>query len=155
MGLDNYPIRPKWRSEEETKPVQTHQPDEPCPFVDLHQPVGMLGSCCWLRGKSAARELQAFGRNDLAERMHANIHPEDAAAIADELDAFADEFEKTHAGKDEKQRGAGWNGKWDEKAKAVVWETYSTFEEALSEIRLAAKWYRKVADLGYGVGAWY
>jgi hypothetical protein len=43
----------------------THREEDPCPFKDDDFPIGMLGRCCWLRGKVAADELKALGEHDL------------------------------------------------------------------------------------------
>lgn len=68
---------------------------------------------------------------------------------------MADALEDAHTDIDEKPRGAGWNGEWNDETKQWDWQKYSTFEEAIDEIRIAARWYEKVAELGFGVRAWW
>ena len=133
----------------------THYPDERCPFTADHNPVGIMGTCCSLRGKGAARELEALGEAELASGMFSDMTAEGAVTFAVKLDEAVDRLEREHAGKPDKPRGAGWNGTFDRKSKSIVWGTYSTFEEAIAEIRTAARWYKKVGGMGFGVHAWY
>lgn len=155
MGLDNIPVHPHGRAKKGKAKPFTHKPDTPCPFRDIDQPLGIFGTCCWLRGKVAARELEALGRTALADRMFEDMTPEEARAFGAELKAEADALEKEHTDPDRRPKGAGWNGVWDKTAKTWVWEDYSTFEEALAAIRTAAAWYEMVARLNLGVHAWY
>jgi hypothetical protein len=87
--------------------------------------------------------------------MHTDMTAEQAAAFAGELRSAADQLERKYAGKADKPKGAGWNGTWNAKTREVEYHDHSTFEEALAAIREAARWYAKVASLGYGVHAWY
>lgn len=155
MGLDNIPVLPEGKKNAEIPQGLTHKPEDPCPFDSLEQPLGIFGTCCWLRGKAAARELHALGRDALSDRMHADMTPDEARAFGAELKAAADTLAQQYAKTTKKPRGAGWNGVWDPKTKETVWGKYSTFDEALDEIRTAARWYEEVACLGYGVHAWY
>jgi hypothetical protein len=155
MGLDNIPVRPKADHDDEVPRGLTHKPGEPCPFHGIEQPIGMLGTCCWLRGKAAAKELEALGHAALSRRMHDDMTILEARAFAAELAAVADALEHAHTDIDEKPRGAGWNGEWNDETKQWDWQKYSTFEEAIDEIRIAARWYERVAELGFGVRAWW
>lgn len=142
MGLDNYPVRCECGKHSYRSGVPkgfTHRTSEPCPFKDDGFPIGMMGSCCWLRGKAAAFELEALGERVLSDRMYQNMTAEEALAFAQELVDAAGRLEGLHAGQPDKPKGAGWNGTWDSERKETVWNTYSTFEEALAEIRLAAR----------------
>lgn len=157
MGLDNYPVPCECGKHTRRSGIPdglTHREKEPCPFKDENFPIGMLGSCCWLRGKVAAYELDALHERQLCERMFQNMTAEEAFSFALELDAAADRLERQHAGDAEKPRGAPWNGRLNERNE-WVWETFSTFETALASIREAARWYRKIGLLGFGVHAWY
>ncbi len=158
MGLDNYPIRCTCGKHSYSHGIPkgyTHREEEPCPFEQDRFPIGMMGACCWLRGKAAARELEALREGALADRMFQDMTAEEALAFAEQLVDAALRLEGRHAGQPDKPKGAGWNGTWDAERKEWVWETYSTFEEALSQIREAARWYEKVGRLGFGVHAWY
>ncbi|MBN2561766.1 MAG: hypothetical protein JXQ75_12630 [Phycisphaerae bacterium] len=159
MGLDNYPKRcdcPKHSYPSNVPDFgATHGPDEPCPFEKDNFPIGMVGTCCSLRGKAAAHELEALGENRLSERMYEDMSAEEAEEFAEELRGAGDRLERENAGKADKPKGAGWNGIWNNRKKEWEYQTYSTFEEALATIREAARWYEKVAKLGYGVHAWY
>lgn len=156
MGLDNYPVPSEGRAYRDGIPEGfTHLPTEPCPFSTDGNPIGMLGSCCWLRGKAAARELSALHEDDLGERMYTNMSADEAISFARALLDAALRLEAKYADRSPKPKGAGWNGTWDLKRGVNVWATYSTFEEALASIREAAVWYEKVGKLGYGVHAWF
>jgi hypothetical protein len=158
MGLDLIPKRCGCTKHphDENHPDKgtTHKPDESCPFEQYLFPKGMLGTCCSLRGKVAARELAALGESKVSERMFEDMSAEEAIEFADELRAAADRREES-ALNNKKPSGAGWNGVWNEKAERWDWQDYSTFEQALDSIREAAAWYEKVGSLGYGVWAWY
>lgn len=158
MGLDNIP-KPcpcdKHRQAPGVPKGLTHLPTEPCPFEPDGFPAGAFATCCSLRGKKAAHELEALGENNLADRMHEDMTAEEALAFADELVAAAGRLEGLHAGQPDKPKGAGWNGTWDSKKKDWVYRDYSTFEQALDSIREAARWFEKVGKFGYGVHAWY
>jgi len=66
-----------------------------------------------------------------------------------------DRLESEHQNDAEKPEGVGWDGTLDPKTKRMVWQTHSTFDQALAAIRQAAQWYDKVGRLGYGVHAWH
>lgn len=158
MGLDNYPVRcacGKHPYDEEIPEGAAHRENEPCPFKDDNFPIGSLGYCCWLRGKVALHELLALGLDDLSSRMYESMTAEEALAFADDLAAAANRLAARYAGKSSKPKGAGRNGRWDEERGETVWGKYSTFKEALASIREAARWYKRVGRLGYGVDTWY
>lgn len=158
MGLDCFPIPcpcGKHGTNPDIERGLTHLPDAPCPFIGDELPKGFFGTCCWLRGKVAARELDALGLTDLANELYADMTAEEAIPFAQKLRNAADELERQHASDDPKPKGAGWNGTWNEKKKQTVWRKYSTFEEAIARVRDAAVWYEKVGRLGFGVHAWY
>jgi hypothetical protein len=159
MGLDNYPKRCDCSKHSYPSNVPdrgaTHGPKEPCPFENEKFPVGMLGTCCALRGKVAAYELEALGEPSLAYRMYEDMSCAEVEAFAEELRETAYRLERRHAGRSAKPNGAGWNGTWNTRKKKVAYYEFSTFEEAIATIREAARWYEKVASLGYGVHAWY
>jgi hypothetical protein len=98
---------------------------------------------------------EALNEIRFAERMHEDMSPQAALDFAQDLRYAADALEQKHADAANKPRGAGWNGKYDSSKNDWVWQSYSTFEEALASIREAARWYEKVGDLGYGVHAWW
>lgn len=155
MGLDCLPrgilrFRGAQSLGEEATEGVTHYPDEPCPFENDNFPIGMLGTCCSLRGKAAAYELEALGETELSNRMYSDMTVEEAGAFAIELRAATDRLEQTYAGKP-KPEGASWNH-FDGKNVTPV---RSPFDGALATIREAARWYEKVATLGFGVHAWY
>lgn len=157
MGLDNYPVRcecGKHSYGDDIPKGLTHREDEPCPFKDDDFPIGPMGACCWLRGKAAARELEALGETALYGRMHESMTAEEALEFARDLLHEAEALEHDYRGKP-KPRGAGWNGRWNDALKEVAWGMHSTFEGALASIREAARWYEKVGRLGYGVHAWF
>lgn len=135
--------------------AMTHFPDEPCPFAADNNPIGMLGSCCSLRGKVAAHELDALGQAALSALMHQDLSAEVAITFAKALRDACDRLEREHQNDAEKPKGAGWNGILDSKTKQWVWQSHSTFEEAIAAIRQAAHWFDKVGKRGFGVHAWY
>jgi hypothetical protein len=159
MGLDNFPKQCGCSKHpyDPNLPEDgaTHKPGEPCPFEKDNFPIGMLGTCCSLRGKAAARELEALGLPQLSARMYKDMSAEKAAEFSKDLRLAVARLEIQHANKTERPRGAGWNGLLDAKTKRVEYQTYSTFEEALDVIRESARWYEKIAGLGFGVHAWY
>jgi hypothetical protein len=158
MGLDNYPKKcgcPKHSYPSNLPDCgATHGPDEPCPFKKYSFPIGILGTCCSLRGKAAARELAALGENRLAEAMHHDMTCVDTEAFAKKLLEGVARIKGKHAGKSAKPIGAGWNGTWNHKTADVRYHDHSTFGHALSTICEASRWYEKVASLGFGVHAW-
>ncbi|MDB4928285.1 MAG: hypothetical protein JWM10_769 [Myxococcaceae bacterium] len=155
MGLDLFPRRTTDDETKEEHPGLTHSPDAPCPFKDDDFPIGMLGTCCSLRGKVAAYELDALGEDDLCERMHHDMTTAEALVFAAELRDAATRLEGKHHDPATVPRGAGFNGVWDSTAKDVVFQEHSTFEEALAAICVAADWYEMVGRLGFGTHAWY
>ena len=159
MGLDNFPKRCDCAKHSHLSNLPddgtTHNPGEPCPFEKDNFPTGMLGTCCSLRGKVAAHELEALGEISLAERMYDDMTAEEAEKFARELRDAADNLEREHQWKAERPKGAGWNGIWNAETKSWEYQEYSTFAEALFAIRKAGRWYEKVAGLGFGVHAWY
>ena len=159
MGLDNYPKQcgcPKHPYDPNLpEDGATHKPSEPCPFEKDGFPTGMLGTCCSLRGKVAAHELEALGETRVSAHMYKDMSAENAAQFARELRLVADRLEKRHASDAERPKGAGWNGIWNARTKSWEYQKYSTFEDALASVREAARWYEKVAGLGFGVHAWF
>jgi len=159
MGLDCIPRRcgcPK-HPQLPSFPAEgaVHLPGVPCPFQSEQFPVGPFGTCCSLRGKVAARELQALGESDLSDRMYKDMSAEEALAFAEELRRGADRLEEAHRKDAEKPKGAGWDGTWDPEKNECVWGAYSTFGQALAAVREAARWYSMVGERGFGVRAWY
>lgn len=158
MGLDCYPkaCRCSRGKQAATNIPQwmTHPENAPCPFAEDNFPIGMVGTCCSLRGKVAADELEALGEDDLAGRMYEDMTVEEGLAFAEQLRAAADRLEHEHEADATKPKGAGWNGTWDKKRKTWVYQDYSTFEEALAAIREAARWYEKVGKLDFEVTTW-
>lgn len=132
-----------------------HEPDEPCPFRADSFLLGGSGNCCSLRGKNAARELEAMGDVHLCERMYYDMTAAEAITFATELRETADDLEEEHRGADPLPRGAGRMRGWKESTLAHEWQSYSTFAESLASIRHAADWYEKVGRLGFGVRASY
>ncbi|MBI5536563.1 MAG: hypothetical protein HY898_27835 [Deltaproteobacteria bacterium] len=133
----------------------THLPDEPCPFEADNNPIGVLATCCSLRGKVAAYELDALGEKSLASHMYEDMTAAKAIVFAKKLLGACDRLERAHAGDAEKPKGAGWGQTYDLTKEKWVGGTSSTFEEAIATIRQAARWYEKVGRLGCGVHAWY
>lgn len=115
----------------------------------------MLGTCCSLRGKAAAYELEALGCVELGERMYDDMTCTQAASFAIELRNAADTLDRKYDGAVEKPHGAGYNGILNPTTHETVWSDYSTFEEAVDTIRDAARWYEKIGGMGFGVHAWY
>lgn len=158
MGLDCLPVSCDLRREpgqESLSCNMTHLPDEPCPFEADENPIGILGTCCSLRGKVAAFELDALGEDRLCAAMYKDMTASEAIAFAAELNEAASRLESEHAGKKRKPKGAAWGQNWDPVEKKWVGGTHTTFDEALSAIRQAARWYDKVGRLGCSVHAWY
>lgn len=115
----------------------------------------MFASCCSLRGKIAAAELETFGENAVANRMFEHMSAETALAFARTLRQAADRIETKHANDNPKPRGAGHMMTLNAETGEFGYDCYSTFEEALASIREAADWYEFVATLGYAVFAWF
>ena len=121
-----------------------------CPFRQRNFSHGVLATYCWYRGKIIARELEAIGEAELAERCYQEMSQEEALQFADELEKVKEGIERR-----QKVKGAGWNGHWDSQKKRYKWETYSDKQAVLEAIEEAIEWYRKVAELGCGVDTWY
>jgi len=132
-----------------------HDLREPCPFEKDNFPRGRMPTCCSLRGEVASSELCALRLELLALAMHVDMTAEKAAIFSRELSSAADEIEREYAGKADKLHGAGQRIAWNAKTRTGEYQTYSTFEEALNAIREAARWYEKIAGLGFGVHAWF
>ena len=96
-----------------------------------------VGACCWLSAYQAASELKGFGYFRLAAGMYKDMSCVDAGRFARDLRVAADRIERRY-GKLELE--------YDD-----LWE----FEDTLATIRTAACWFEQVADLGFGVFAWY
>lgn len=154
MGLDCLP-RSTRREHQQLPDGMVHQEDAPCPFQADGFPVGMLGTCCSLRGKVAAYELDALGEVVTANLLYESVSSDGARRVADEIDAAITRLESRYRHADEKPNGFEWGGILNLENGSVQPRTSPTFDEALAEIRLAARWYRKVADLGFGVYSWY
>lgn len=158
MGLDLLP-RPCWcrlHGNFGKEPLgYTHLEAAPCPFASSHFPIGMLATCCSLRGKVAAAELDAFGENAVAARMFEHMTAEAALAFAQTIRRAADRIEAQRANDNPKPRGAGQVLMLNAETGDIRYDRYSTFEEALASIRQAADWYGLVGTLGYGVYAWF
>lgn len=132
----------------------THKIGEACLFEVEDFPKGILTTCCSLRGKIAARELEALGETDLSNAMYSDMTCEEAAIFSARLRATADLLEFRNKDIAKKPRGAGWDGTLNAEKNGWDWTAYSTFEEALASIRQAARWYEAVGRLGFGVHAW-
>lgn len=158
MGLDCLPKRCPCGNHKISTTIPdglTHRDDEPCPFASDRFPIGMLATCCSLRGKAAAYELDALGEGELSDRMYRDMTAEEAPRFATVLREAADRLEATYADEPAKPKGAGW-GRYlglDEHGQPI-WSEFTTFEDALARIREAARWYEKVGALGFGVDAW-
>ena len=140
MMLSNVPIRcvcPKHAHRPSLPNGFTHNSDQRCPFESAGIPQALVGTCCWLGGYQAARELQAFGYHHLVAGMHKDMSCVEAISFARELRMAADRIERRYR-KPELE--------YDD-----LWE----FEDTLATIRTAACWFEQVADLGFGVFAWY
>lgn len=155
MGLDNIPVRRTRRGKKNEEEAFTHRRDELCPFRRINQPLGMLGTCCWLRGKVAAAELNALGLEDLAGRMYDDMDQHEARAFANELVRAADLLEQKYSEVDEKPHGCGRDGVWNRETQEWSFTEYTTFDDAITEVRTAARWYEQVAELGLSVHAWF
>jgi hypothetical protein len=141
MMLSNVPVRcvcPKHAHRPNLPNGFTHNSDQPCPFEDAGIPLALVGTCCWLGGHEAARELQAFGYHHLAAGMHKDMSCAEAGSFASELRAAADRIERRYADNPELEYEERWE-----------------LDENLATIRTAACWYAQVAELGFGVFAWY
>ena len=134
----------------------THAENAPCPIqADHFQEV--TWNCCWLRGKAAAYELNALGESDVANAMYTDMTVAQALAFAVTLRETADRLEQRHAHDSPKPVGFAWNAveRVPGSDELVVKPNPTPFEDALGIIREAARWYEKVATMGFGVHAWY
>ena len=100
------------------------------------------------------KSLDALGEVELAERMYSDMTCEEALAFAHTLRAAANHLDKQYRRSPTKPKGAAWNGTWDAEKKEWVFETTSTFPEALATVREAADWFETVGEAGFGVIAW-
>lgn len=133
----------------------THAKGTPCPFAPDNFPIGPLGTCCSLRGKAAADNLDAFDEKALHRLMHVDLHDEQALALAKELRKAADRLEQRYAGQTDKPKGYSAGGTIDAATGKITPWPRPSFEEAIASIREAADWYEKVGRLGFGVHAWF
>ena len=141
MMLSNVPVRcvcPEHARRPNLPNGFTHNSDQPCPFENAGIPLALVGTCCWLGGHEAVRELRAFGCHRLVAGMHKDMSCVEARGFARELRVAADRIERRHGGNPELE----YDDLWD-------------FQATLAIIRTAACWYAQVADLGFGVFAWY
>lgn len=112
-----------------------------------------MGTCCALKWDEVEHDLNALGEGDFVHRMYRDMAAEEARVFADELCTAAARLEQQHSNNISKSQGAGYNGHYDKKKRATLWTNYTAFEQALASVREAARWYEKVAKLGYGVHA--
>ncbi len=156
MGLDLLP-RPTDRLDETAALPRgmTHRARATCPFASDDFPIGPMGTCCSLRGKVAAENLDALGESDACRRMHDDMDAAEALRFATTLRETADRLEQRHAGTKEKPKGGAQGGMINMDTGAFTPWPQPSFEEALASIREAANWYEKVARLGFGVHAWF
>jgi hypothetical protein len=141
MMLSNVPVRcvcPKHAHRPILPDGITHNPNEPCPFENAGIPMVLVGSCCWFGGYAAVRELEAFGQLHLAAGMRKDMSCVEARRFARDLRLAAHRIERRHGDNPELEYEERWE-----------------FDETLTIIRTAACWYEQVADLGFGVFAWY
>jgi hypothetical protein len=140
MMLSNGPVRcvcPEHARRPNLPNGFTHNSDQPCPFEDTGIPLALVGTCCWLGGYRAVSELQAFGYHRLVADMHKDMSCVEASGFARDLRRAADRIEGRH-----RKPELEYDDLWD-------------FEDTLAAIRTAACWFEQVADLGFGVFAWY
>ena len=140
MMLSNVPVRcvcPRHAHWPNGPNGFTHNSDRACPFDNAGIPTAPVGPCCWLGGHRAASELKGFGYFRLAAGMYSDMSCVDAGRFARDLRVAADRIERRY-GKLELE--------YDD-----LWE----FEATLLTIRTTASWYALVAELGFGVFAWY
>lgn len=140
MLLSNVPIRcvcPKHAHRPNLPNGFTHNSDQPCPFKNAGIPLALVGTCCWLEGFRAVHELRAFGFHRLAAGMHKDMSCVEARGLAHELGVAAARIERRYG-----RLGLEYDDLWE-------------FESTLATIRTSACWYAQVADLGFGVFAWY
>lgn len=154
MGLDcmpkPYPCQLAGKAELTEEGKIDCQATSWCPFRHRDFTRGIFGTYCWYHGKILARELDAIGEAELAERCYQEMAPEEALQFADELEKV-----RRKVARRKKVTGAGWDGRWDSKKLDFEWETYSDKEEVLAAIEEAIAWYRLVASLGCRVDTWY
>lgn len=134
-----------------------HEPGQPCPLQPENYPIGIFGTCCSLRGKAAAYELDAIGEIDLANAMYADMTCEEAIAFAQRLRSTADRLERDYSDAEDKPQGFSWNDlrRNAETGKLETIKCPTPFDEVLTIVREAASWYEKIGQLGFGVHAWY
>lgn len=157
MGLDLLPRSTYQRDDmAAVPPGMTHNARTvPCPFAQHGFPIGPMGTCCSLRGKVAADNLDALGEAGLRDLMHESMSADRSIQFAMTLRATADRLERVHAHDTVKPRGASAGGMINgDTGEFTPWPRPS-FEEAIASIRQAADWYEKVGRLGFGVFAWY
>jgi len=133
----------------------THLSRTSCPFTHDDFPLGPMGTCCSLRGKVAAENLDALGEIAVYKAMHNDMDSDQALLFAKTLRATADRLEQQYAGAEEKPKGGSKGGRIDADTGAFTPWPAPSFDEALASIRQAADWYEKVGRLGFGVHAWY
>ena len=156
MGLDLLPRRSNRLDETvAVPPGMTHRAHAPCPFANDGFPLGPMGTCCSLRGKVAAENLDALGEHDDCKRMHESMDAAEALQFAATLRATASRLEQRHAGQKEKPTGGARGGMIDADTGEFTPWPQPSFEEALASVLQAADWYEKVGRLGFGVHAWY
>lgn len=156
MGLD---LLPKRLTHHDMKGVlprgMTHPSGTPCPFFPDDFPTGMMGTCCSLRGKVAAENLEALGEKALYDLMHVDLHEEQCLAAAKELRRAADRLEQRYQHQADKPKGMSQGGMINAETGEITPWPRPSFEEAIASIREAADWYEKVGRLGFGAHAWY
>ncbi len=114
-----------------------------------------MGTCCSLRGKVAAENLEALGEKALYDLMHVDLPEEQCLALAKELRRAADRLELRYQHLMGKPEGMSQGGTINADTGEITPWPRPSFEEAIASIREAADWYEKVSRLGFGAHAWY
>jgi hypothetical protein len=133
-----------------------------CPFKKRTRPLSVPGANCVLRGAWAAKELEALGETQLAERLHAAMPSADGAVFGRELLRFASNLQKEfgHLPANEQPVGSlgGRSILWAELDLGICDCAFAGYRSPLGEIveavEEAGRWYKQIASFGCDVDVW-
>ena len=160
MGLDNIPEPYPCTGKETTIMTRDGKIDCEatrengiCPVLNHNHPIGMLGTYCWFRGKVITIELEALGYSDLAEEFYSKKSLEEIESLLKDVKEVYKKIKESHKDNGKPLKGAGWNGCF--KDGKFEWQTYSTYEDIISEFENTIRWLEMLIENNCGFRAWY
>ncbi len=160
MGLDNipepYPCLGKAkiiRTNDNKIDCEAMRENGICPVLNHKHPIGMLGTYCWFRGKVIASELDALDYNALAEEFYSEKSPNEIKFLLESVKEVYEEIKEKYKNNGKSLKGAGWNGQF--KNGKFEWQTYSTYEDIITEFENTIGWLEMLIENNCGFKVWF